>query len=104
MPRPEVHVFVCLNQREPGDPRGDCLSKGAAQVHALLKEGVKSAGLDAKIRVNKAGCLDQCAKGVVVVVYPEGTWYQHVTPDGANRILQEHLQGGALVQDLLMGD
>lgn len=102
MSKPEVHVFVCLNQREPGDLRGDCLSKGAAKVHAVLKDGVKSAGLDAKIRVNKAGCLDQCARGVVMVVYPEGTWYQHVTPHGARRILQEHLKAGVPVKDLLM--
>ena len=43
------------------------------------------------ICTNKAGCLDQCEKGVSVVVYPEGVWYGHVTPADCDEILEKHL-------------
>ena len=67
------HVFICLNERKPGDPRGDCASKGAAQCLALLKGEAHKRGLKG-IRIQRAGCLDQCEQGVSIVVYPEADW------------------------------
>lgn len=96
----ERHVFVCLNARKPGDPRGDCASKGAAEVLDRLKEKAHALGLRQKVRVNKAGCLDQCARGVSIVVYPEGVWYGNVTPADADEILEKHLVGGCPVDRL----
>ncbi len=88
MPPPyRHHIFVCLNERPPGDPRGDCASKGGASVREALAKELKVRGLSAEIRANKAGCLDSCELGCSVVVYPAGTWYSRVTPADVARIL-----------------
>jgi NADH:ubiquinone oxidoreductase subunit E len=44
------------------------------------KKRIKKLGLSGqgKVRINKAGCLDRCEEGPVVVVYPQGTWYTYV--------------------------
>ena len=81
------HVFVCTSGKV-------CPGEGAERVHEVLKQRVKEAGLKGTVRVNHAGCMNQCGHGPMVVVYPEDTWYARVTPEGARRIVDEHLVGG----------
>ncbi len=101
MPPPfKKHVFVCLNEREPGNLKGDCHSKGSPALLKKLKDALRQRGLDAEIRANKAGCLDNCANGCSVVVYPEGVWYGHVTEADVDQIVDQHLVGGTPVDRL----
>lgn len=102
MPPYEKHVFVCENERDPNDPRGCCRARGGDDVRARLKEAAHAAGLKGKVRINSAGCLDQCAHGVAVVVYPEATWYGAVAVDDVEEIVREHLVGGRPVERLRM--
>lgn len=44
-----------------------------------------------KIRINRAGCLDRCDEGPVMVVYPEGVWYRYVDRQDIDEIIEEHL-------------
>lgn len=90
-----LHAFVCLNETA-------CLKDGpATEIHKLLKQRVKDAGLKQDVRINKSGCLDQCGHGPTMVVYPEGVWYSHLDLDDAARIFDEHIVGGQPVEDLL---
>ena len=94
------HLFVCTNERGPDDPRGSCTARGSAEVLEALKEKAHAAGLKRIVRVNRAGCLDQCSHGVTVVVYPEAVWYGGVTPEDVDEIVERHLVGGEPVQRL----
>ncbi|ABC80990.1 (2Fe-2S) ferredoxin domain-containing protein [Anaeromyxobacter dehalogenans] len=94
------HVFVCENHRDPSDPRGACGNKGSEAIRAALKAEVARRGLKAQVRVNGAGCLDACAFGPSIVVYPEGVWYGHVSPADVPEIVERHLVGGTPVERL----
>ena len=87
------HVFVCTSGKS-------CSRDGADDVHATLKKAVKELGLKGSVRVNHAGCMNQCGHGPMVVVYPDDVWYAHVTPRGARRIVEEHLLAGRPVEGL----
>jgi (2Fe-2S) ferredoxin len=90
----EKHVFVCTTG-------STCQLDRAGEVHARLKQLVKEAGMSSRIRVNNAGCMDQCGHGPMIAVYPENVWYCHVTSENADQIFREHLVGGSPVERLL---
>ncbi len=94
------HVFFCVNQREDGS--ACCANHDSQAMRDYVKEKVKSLGLnaDARVRVNTAGCLDRCAEGPVIVVYPEGTWYTYVDKDDVDEIIDQHLVHGRIVERL----
>ena len=102
MPPFRRHVFVCTNRRPDGDPRGSCAAKGSEEVRACFKQELKARGLSKSIRANTAGCLDACATGVTVVVYPEGIWYRGVTAGDVSEIVERHLVGGEPVDRLVL--
>ncbi len=102
MPSLQRHVFVCINERAPDDPKGCCRLRGGVDVRDRLKAELATRGLSKIIRANNAGCLDQCKHGVTLVVYPEQVWYGRVTADDIAEIVEKHLIGGEVVTRLLL--
>jgi (2Fe-2S) ferredoxin len=102
MPHYEKHIFICTNQRDPSNPKGCCASKGAEAIRETFKKELHERGLKGRMRANAAGCLDQCAYGPTVVVYPEQVWYTVRTPEEAIEIIDEHLIGGRPVERLFL--
>ncbi|TAK92430.1 MAG: (2Fe-2S) ferredoxin domain-containing protein [Burkholderiaceae bacterium] len=94
------HVFFCLNQREPGE--NCCANHNSAEMQAYAKERMKALGLhgQGKIRINKAGCLDRCDQGPVLVVYPDNVWYTYVDRHDIDEIIDSHLVKGVPVERL----
>src|SRR4029078_13678395 len=98
------HIFVCTNQRSPDDPRGSCSKLGSEALHAHFKQEAKRLDLKDIVRVNKAGCLDHCAQGPSVVIYPEGVWYQVKSKGDVTEIMERHVIKGEVVTRLVMPD
>ena len=96
------HVFVCENRRPESDPRGCCAARGSAEVREAFKVELRRRGLKGLARANSAGCLDACAFGPTVVIYPDGVWYGGVTPADVPEIVESHLLNGKPVERLLV--
>lgn len=81
-----------------------CTSSGSKKVIAALEKALKKNGIDKEILVVKTGCFGLCALGPIMIVYPEGSFYSQVTPEGVERIAQQHLKGGEVVKELLYAE
>jgi len=95
------HIFVCINQRPAGHPKGDCATKGSRDVFRKFQKRRRSAS-SGEGGGERSTCLGPCAVGANVVVYPEGVWYAKVTTSDVEEIMDQHVVGGKPVERLLL--
>jgi len=81
-----------------------CTSSGSNDICDAFKSELAAKGLDKEVEVVKTGCFGLCELGPVVIVYPEGAFYSHVTVEDVKELVEEHLLKGRIVKRLVYHD
>lgn len=91
----EKHILVCQGT--------GCTSSKSPKILENFKKIIEEKGLT-NVRVIKTGCFGLCAKGPIVIIRPEDTFYAMVTPEDCEEIIQSHIIEGKVVERLLCKD
>ena len=91
----EKHILVCHGT--------GCTSSKSVEILENFKKIIKEKNIE-NVRVIKTGCFGLCAKGPIVIIRPEDTFYANVTPNDCEEIIQTHIIEGKNVERLLCKD
>ena len=92
-----IMLMTLLGRECPDLPAEVLFSDPEIEVlQAYAKKRIKQLKLSGqgRVRINKAGCLDRCDEGPIIVVYPEEVWYTYQTEADIDEIIDSHIVGG----------
>jgi len=87
------HVMICAGT--------SCVELGSLAVRDALEKELRKHGLDKEVRVFTSGCNGFCTVGPIMIVYPEGVFYQRVDVDDVPELVEEHFLKGRVYERLL---
>ena len=87
------HIMVCTGT--------GCSSSQSPKIIEAFEKELKAQGMDKEVKVVRTGCFGLCAMGPIVLIYPEGSLYTHVTVSDVKDIVSEHIVKGRIVKRLL---
>lgn len=91
----EKHILVCQGT--------GCTSSKSPEILENFKKLIKEKNIE-NVRVIKTGCFGLCAKGPIVIIRPEDTFYAMVKPEDCEEIIEKHILNGEKVERLLCKD
>jgi (2Fe-2S) ferredoxin len=107
IPQPAFYIFKCQQSAPPGMPKPSCVSQNNPESQELMQylaQKLMMKGIIATAQPVQTSCLNRCQQGPVMLVEPGHTMYVNLTKEKIDRIIDEHLIGGKVVEEYVIDE
>jgi len=107
IPQPAFYIFKCQQSAPPGMPKPSCVKADnpeSQQLFQHLAQSLMQKGIIGTVTPIQTGCLNRCQQGPVMLVEPGHTMYVGLTKEKIDRIIDEHIIGGNVVDDYVIAE
>jgi len=105
IPQPAFYIFKCQQSAPPGMPKPSCVSQNNPESQQLmqhLSQTLMQKGIIGTVQPIQTSCLNRCQQGPVILVEPGHTMYVALTKEKIERIIDEHIIGGNVVEEYVI--
>lgn len=88
-----THLLVCAGT--------GCVACGSFEIRKLLEQEIAKQKLSDEVGIIATGCNGFCERGPIVVVQPDGIFYQRLQKEDIPLLVREHLLKGRPVKKLM---
>ena len=107
IPQPAFYIFKCQQSAPAGMPKPSCVSQSnpeSAEIFQHLAQTLMQKGIIGTVQPIQSSCLNRCQQGPVMLVEPGHTMYTALTTAKIDRIVEEHIIGGNVVEEFVISD
>ncbi|MDD5358843.1 MAG: (2Fe-2S) ferredoxin domain-containing protein [Sulfurovaceae bacterium] len=105
IPQPAFYIFKCQQSAPPGMPKPSCVSGANAESQQLfmhMAQSLMQKGIISTVQPIQAGCMNRCQLGPIMLVEPGHTMYVNLNKEKIDRIIEEHIIGGKVVEEYII--
>jgi len=107
IPQPAFYIFKCQQSAPPGMPKPSCVSQASVESQQLfmhMAQSLMQKGIVSTVQPIQTGCMNRCQLGPIMLVEPGHTMYVNLNKEKIDRIIEEHIIGGNVVEEYVIPD
>jgi (2Fe-2S) ferredoxin len=102
MPQPAFYIFKCEQSAPPGFPKPSCVNANSQDLFQYITQKLMEKGIIGTVQPIRTSCLNRCQMGPVMLVEPGHTMYIGLDKPKIDRIIDEHIIGGKVVEEFVI--
>ena len=102
IPQASFYIFKCEQSSPPGMPKPSCVNEQTRELFGYMGQRLMEKGLIATVLPVRTACLNRCQQGPVMMIEPGHHMYVYLTKEKIDRIIDEHIIGGKVVEEYLI--
>jgi len=104
IPQPSFFMFKCQQAAPPGMPKPSCLTPQSQDLFQHLAQTLMQKGIMGTVQPIQTGCMNRCNVGPIMLVEPGHVMYVGLTKEKVERIIDEHIIGGNIVEEYVIDE
>lgn len=102
IPQPAFYIFKCEQSAPPGMPKPSCVNAQTQDLFQFLAQSLMQKGIMGTVQPIRTSCMNRCNVGPIMLVEPGHIVYTGLDKAKIERIIEEHIIGGNVVEEYVI--